>query len=520
MLKLRSTIIALGFALALVGPGIPGVHSLDTARIAHAEVAPDPTGAKTGTAADVTAAIPGKPTLDELAAEVGHSKVALNIVWTLLAGFLVMFMQLGFAMVETGLCRAKNAGHTFFMNFAVYFLGMLGFWISGYALMMGAAGGIGALGGVNVLDSGFTINFLGKPFQLFGTKGFFLGAKVYDVGAFTLFLFQMVFMDTAATIPTGAMAERWKTSNFIVFTLFMSMLVYPVFGSWVWGGGWLAKLGVNFGLGHGAVDFAGSGVVHLVGGMAALAGAIVIGPRIGKYKDGKAQSMPAHDIPMALGGCMVLAFGWFGFNAGSSLAGGDLRIVVAAVNTMLASAGGGIAAITYMYLRNGGKYDPGMTGNGFLAGLVAITAPCAFVTAPVAVLIGVIAGCLVCAAYLFLDETLKIDDPVGAVAVHGCNGAWGVLAVGLFADGRYGDGWNGVAGTVTGLFYGGGFNQLIAQALEVLACVAWVFPLFYLFFKVTNAISPIRVSKEVEIAGLDDAECGIIGYPDFQLKKN
>jgi Amt family ammonium transporter len=518
MFKLRRGLLAAVIAMVLAGPGIPASHTFDLARPAQAEAIPDSTGANTGTIADVTAKEAGKPTLEEVAAEAGHSKVALNIVWTLLAGFLVMFMQLGFAMVETGMCRAKNAGHTFFMNFAVYFLGMLGFWATGYALMMGAAGGISALGGVNVLDTGFTIQLFGKPFQLFGMKGFFLGHSVYDVGAFTLFLFQMVFMDTAATIPTGAMAERWKTSNFIIFSLWMSMLVYPIFGSWVWGGGWLAKLGVNFGLGHGAVDFAGSGVVHLVGGVAALAGAIVIGPRIGKYKDGKSQTIPAHDIPMALAGCMVLAFGWFGFNAGSSLAGGDLRIAVAAVNTMLASASGGVLAIAYMYFRNGGKFDPGMAGNGFLAGLVAITAPCAFVTAPAAIVIGAVAGVLVCVAYLFLDETMMIDDPVGAVAVHCFNGAWGVLSVGLFADGTYGDGWNGVAGTVKGLFYGGGMNQLIAQALEVIACVAWVFPMFYFFFKVTNAISPIRVSKETEIEGLDMPECGIIGYPDFKLK--
>jgi ammonium transporter, Amt family len=476
----------------------------------------DPTGASTGTIADVAAAVAGKPTLEEIGKALGHSIIASNFVWTLVAGFLVMFMQAGFMLVETGMCRAKNSAHTAFMNFAVYFLGMTGFYLTGFALMMGNGAGIASLGGVAPLGSAFTIELFGKPFQLFGTSGFMLHGHTYDVGVFALFLFQMVFMDTAATIPTGAMAERWKTTNFIVFALFMSMLIYPIFGNWVWGNGWLAKLGTNFGLGHGHVDFAGSSVVHLVGGVAALAGALVLGPRIGKFdKAGKPLAMPGHHVPMAILGAMILAFGWFGFNAGSSLSANDFRIAVAATNTMLASASGGIASMLFMYFKTK-KFDPSMTINGFLAGLVAITAPCAFVNSEVAFLIGAIAGVLVVVSVFFVEGTLKIDDPVGAISVHGVNGAWGVLSLGLFADGSYGDGWNGVAGTVKGLFYGDA-SQMVAQIIGTAACIVFVFVSFWLFFTVTNKIWGIRVSKETELEGLDIPECGGLGYPDFPL---
>jgi Amt family ammonium transporter len=244
----------------------------------------------------------------------------------------------------------------------------------------------------------------------------------YDAAIFALFLFQMVFMDTTATIPTGSMAERWNFKSFVVYGIFVGAILYPLYSNWVWGGGWLSQLGKNFGLGHGHVDFAGSSVVHMTGGVAALAGAIVLGPRIGKYKDGKVQAIPGHHIPMAVVGTFILAFGWFGFNAGSSLAGTDLRIGVTATNTMLASAAGSFGAMALMWLRFG-KPDITMMCNGMLAGLVAITAPCAFVTAPLAVLIGFIAGILVCVSVFFVERTLKVDDPVGAFSVHGVNGA-------------------------------------------------------------------------------------------------
>ena len=310
----------------------------------------DPSGGATGTINDVPAAEAGKPALQEVAEAVGHSKVAINIVWTLICGFMVMFMQAGFAMVETGFTRAKNVAHTMGMNFMVYGIGMLGFWICGFAFMFGGIGALGTLGGVTPLDHEVTVNLFGHSFGLLGMKGFFLSGDTYDVGVYAMFLFQMVFMDTTATIPTGSMAERWKFLPFVIYGFFVSMILYPLYGNWVWGGGWLAQLGVNFGLGHGHVDFAGSSVVHMVGGVAALAGAIVLGPRIGKFKkDGTPLPIPGHNIPMAIVGTFILAFGWFGFNPGSTLAGTDLRIAVIATNTMLASAAGAFAAMMIMW---------------------------------------------------------------------------------------------------------------------------------------------------------------------------
>jgi ammonium transporter, Amt family len=526
---LRSFAWGMGIGLAVFGLRVATGHAQDpTPAPAAVETAPapapapaaapkgpDPTGAATGTAADVAVKDPANPTLPEVMETVGHNKISINIVWTLVTGFLVMFMQTGFAMVETGFTRAKNAAHTFSMNYMVYPIGMFGYWVCGFALQMGGVGAVAALGGTPPLSHEFVATLFGKPFGLFGTAGFFLGADMYDVGVFALFLFQMVFMDTAVTIPTGAMAERWKWSSFLVYGFFMSMFVYPLFGNWVWGGGWLATLGANFGLGHGHVDFAGSSVVHMVGGVAALAGAIVLGPRLGKYtKDGKPVAIPGHHIPMALVGTLILAFGWFGFNPGSTLAGTDLRIAVVATNTMLAGTGGALTSMIYMMWRFG-KPDPSMMANGMLAGLVAITAPCAFVTAPVAMLIGAIAGVLVCIAVFFI-EARGVDDPVGAISVHGVNGAWGVLSLGLFADGVYGDGWNGVPGTVTGLFYGNA-SQFVAQCIGTLTCFVFVFVSFYAFFKVLDVIIGNRVSAEVELQGLDLPEMGALAYPEFQV---
>ncbi|MDO9082204.1 MAG: ammonium transporter, partial [Humidesulfovibrio sp.] len=418
----------------------------------------------------------------------------------------------------TGFTRAKNAGHTMGMNMMVYAIGMLGFWATGFALQMGGSGGAATLGGGTLLNEEFVISLFGKDFGLWGMKGFFLGGDVYDSTVLTMFLFQMVFMDTTATIPTGAMAERWTFKHFIIYGFFISMFVYPLYANWVWGAGWLSQLGANFALGHGVLDFAGSSVVHMTGGVAALAGAMVLGPRLGKFRaDGTANAIPGHHIPMAIAGCLILAFGWFGFNAGSTLAGGDLRIGVVAVNTMLASAGGSMTALLYMWLRFG-KPDVSMAANGLLAGLVAITAPCAFVTPIASVAIGAIAGVLLCMSVLFVENTLKIDDPVGAISVHGVNGAWGMIALGLFADGTYGDKLNGVDGTVKGLLYGDA-SQFVAQLVGVSVNLVFVFVVMYLFFKISNKFVKMRVAPELEQEGLDMAEVAVIGYPEFSINK-
>ncbi|WP_162923516.1 ammonium transporter [Arachidicoccus soli] len=487
-------------------------------------MAQDATGAHTGNIKNLgidTVATTSDTTLNKVISAVntignadGHNMIATNIMWTLIAGFLVMFMQAGFAMVETGFTQKKNVAHTMAMNFLVYGLGMFGFWVCGFAFMFGGGLNASTLGGApDVIPHEYIVHMFGHDFGIIGSVGFFLNSKVYDVGVFTLFLFQMVFMDTTATIPTGSMAERWSMKSFIIYGLFISMFVYPIFGNWVWGGGWLSQLGINFKLGHGDVDFAGSSVVHMVGGVAALAGAICIGPRIGKYgKDGTVNTIPGHNIPMAIIGTFILAFGWFGFNPGSTLAGQDFRIGIVAVNTMMAGTAGTLAALLYMYAK-GQKPDPGMLCNGMLAGLVAITAPCAFVNSISAVIIGAIAGLLVIFAYNFVDRKLKIDDPVGAFAVHGVNGAWGVISLGLFADGSYGDGWNGVSGTVKGLFYGDA-GQLWAQLIGVIVCFVFVFVVMYAWFKLSNKIFPLRVKAEDEIAGLDIPEMGVHGYVD------
>ena len=415
-----------------------------------------------------------------------HYGIVLNAVWTAICAFLVFFMQAGFAMVETGFTRAKNAGHTMAMNMMVFVFGALGYWICGYALQMGG-------------------------------KGFFLSSSADAVSVITLFFSQVVLMNIAATIPTGAMAERWTFKSFAIYVFFISMFTYPIYANWVWGGGWLSMLGKNFGLGHGVLDFAGSTVVHMVGGVSALAGAIVLGPRIGKYKsDGTPNALPGHHIPMAIVGCLILFFGWLGFNSGSTLAGGDLRTGVIAVNTMLASSAACFSAMCYMWILYG-KPDLSLCANGLLAGLVSISASCAFVNTVGAVIIGLIGGVLCCASIFFVERKLKVDDPIGAISVHGTCGAWGLLGLGLFADGTYGDGLNSVAGAVKGLFYGGA-SQFAAEVIGIVVNFAFVFAVMYSFFKLLNRIIQLRVSPEVEFEGLDQNEVSVTAYPDFGLK--
>ena len=527
-------------ALAALLVGIPATQSWAD------DPVPDPTGAfqATPTAYTVpgyTKPDPAKATIKDLAVAVdataqaaSRATFSVNFAWTLIAGFLVIFMQAGFALVETGLIRAKNAAHTMSMNFAVYGLGMFGFFVCGFAFMCGgyngtAIGGPVTLGGLPTLHSMLTVGSSvngDHGWGLIGTTGFCLTGNGYDSGAIVMFLFMMAFMDTTATIVTGACAERWSYKSFFIFSILVGGFIYPVFGNWVWGGGWLAQTGYRLGWGHGVADYAGSGVVHLQGGALALITAYLIGPRIGKYgKDGKVNPILPHHIPMVQLGTFILAFGWFGFNAGSSLAGSDGRIGIVAVNTMVAGMSATISGILYMWIRYD-KPDPSMMCNSMLAGLVAITSPCAFVSPVSAFIIGAVAGVLVVVSVFFWDR-VKIDDPVGAISVHGVNGLWGVIAVGLFSDGTYGQGWNGVGATeylgttgaalkgVTGLFYGDS-KQLIAQVVEAVVCIGWnVVVGVVAFWVICKVLGSKRVPAEVEIAGLDVPEMGLPGYPEF-----
>ena len=397
--------------------------------------------------------------------------VAINTIWTLLAAFLVFFMQAGFAMVESGFTRAKNAGNIIMKNLMDFSLGSLLYWACGFAFMYGA----------------------GNAF--IGTNGFFLTGGFehlgLDIPLAAYWIFQAVFAATAATIVSGAMAERTNYSGYLAYSAVITGLIYPIVGHWIWGGGWLS----------GMVDFAGSTVVHSVGGWAALAGAIVLGPRIGRYnEDGSLNAMPGHNLLMAALGVFILWFGWFGFNPGSTVAGTNLDIASIAVTTNLSAAAGATLAMITSWLKYG-KADVSMTLNGALAGLVGITAGCAAVNNIGAVIIGALSGILIVYAVEFIDN-LHVDDPVGAVAVHGVCGAFGTLLVGFFAlDG--------------GLFYGGGVDLLLTQAKGVLGVFVWTFTTAYILFKAIDAVIGLRVSRAEELEGLDSTEHGSVSYPDF-----
>jgi Amt family ammonium transporter len=415
---------------------------------------------------------------------------ALDFVWVLVCAFLVFFMQAGFAMVEGGFCRAKNVTNLMMKNVMDVAVGSLGYFALGFAFMFGA-----------------------DRMGLIGTEGWFLLGSTYDVSTYELFIFQLVFCATAATIVSGAVAERMKFGSYLLYSLLISAVVYPIYGHWVWGGGWLSEL--PFGLGH--LDFAGSGVVHLVGASVGLAGALVTGPRFGKFgPDGKPRAIPGHNMGMAALGTFILWFGWFGFNPGSTLSAHELRISVIAVNTNLAAAAGAVAAMLVMYVKSR-KFDIGMTLNGALAGLVAITASCAWVEAWAAVVIGLVAGLLVVGSVFFL-ENRGIDDPVGAVSVHGTNGIWGLLSIGIFADGTYGN-YTTDGPLATGLLYGGGAGQLIAQAIGAAACFLWAFMAGYVIFKLIDLVYGLRVSPAEELDGLDIHEHGTPAYPNFWILK-
>ncbi len=420
-----------------------------------------------------------------------NASAPIDYVWVLICGFLVFFMQAGFAMVETGFCRAKNATNLMAKNTIDFVVASLVFMVFGFAFMMGT-------------------DFKG----LIGISGWFLRGDNYDVGRYLLFFWQLVFAGTAATIVSGAVAERLKFKAYFLYSLAVTAIIYPIYGHWVWGGGWLSKL--PFGAGH--VDFAGSGVVHTIGGFVGLAGTIVLGPRFGKFgKDGKPKAIPGHSIVLATLGTFILWFGWFGFNPGSTFSAHQLRIAVIAVNTNLAAAAGAAVAILLVFAKTK-KWDVGMMLNGCLAGLVAVTAPCAWIEAWAAVVIGAVAGLLVVLSIYFW-ENVGVDDPVGAVSVHGINGIWGLLSVGLFADGTYGL-CTSEAPLVKGLFYGGGAGQLAAQAIGAAVCACWAFGLGFIVFKLMDKYFGIRVSPHEEIKGLDLQEHGTPAYPNFYTFNN
>ncbi len=406
----------------------------------------------------------------------------LNIVWTCIAAFLVFFMQAGFAMVEAGFTRAKNAVNILMKNLMDFSVGTLTFALLGFGLMFGAS------------STGW-----------FGTTHFMLSDMGEGVESWnwTFLMFQTVFAATAATIVSGAMAERTKFISYLVYSFFITLFIYPIFGSWAWGGlldggGWLE--------GKGFLDFAGSTVVHSVGGWLALAGAIVLGPRLGKYgPDGKAKAILGHNIPLAALGVFILWFGWFGFNPGSTTTGNG-SIGYIAVTTNLSAAAGAIMAmlVSWVVLK---KPDASMALNGALAGLVSITAPCDGVSPLAAAVIGAIGGALVVFSVIFIDRVLKIDDPVGAVSVHGVCGAWGTLSCGLF-------------NMDSGLFYGGGLGQLGVQLLGVGAGFIWAFGVGMVLFLGLKATIGLRVSEEEELKGLDIGEHGMEAYAGFQIFSN
>ncbi len=439
----------------------------------------------------------------------------LNLLWVVIGAVLVIFMQAGFALVETGFTQKKNAAHVMSTNFMIFGIGFVGFLFVGFPLAFGgfsySAFGLDTPPGDALIGSG-NWTFLWQGWDHLGNSA--------SPALLAFFLYMVAFMDTVATIPTGAMAERWKWKSFVIWGLFCGAIYYPLFASWTWGGGWLAKTWDTMSLGTGYVDFAGSGVVHAVGGVAALAGAIVIGPRIGKYgPDGKPNVIPGHNIPMAQLGCFILLFGWFGFNAASTFAATDVQFATVAANTAIAGAVGSVVAMYYITAKTK-KPDPGMMVNGMLAGLVAITAPCAFVAPWAAAVIGAIAAIIVIEAVWFIERK-GVDDPVGAIAVHGCGGIFGVLSVGIFANGKYGAGWNGAVDSagepkkIEGLIQGE-FGQFGAQLLGAAVIVTVIFGIAYAFFKIQNNMTKggIRPSEEEEIVGVDMAEMGVVAYVD------
>src|SRR3989344_7399528 len=401
---------------------------------------------------------------------------SIDFVWLLLTAFLVFLMQGGFAMLETGLTRAKNAGNIMMKNLIDFCFGSIMYWAVGFAFMFGTG-------------------------NLFiGMSGFFLGG-VIDYWQYAFWMFQVVFAATAATIVSGAVAERIKFKGYIFYTIFITALVYPIAGHWIWGGGWLSKLPTPF------IDFAGSTVVHSIGGWSALAGAIVLGPRIGKYVGKTIQPIKGHSLTLAALGVFLLWFGWYGFNPGSTLAGTNWSIATIAVTTTLGASAGAIGSLMTSWIKYK-KSDVSLTLGGTLGGLVAITAGTANVSPLSSIIIGLIAGILYVFSVSFFDR-IKIDDPVGAVSCHAINGVWGTLAVGLFAQKEFGG--------INGLFFGGGISQLVSQFIGVISVFIWTFVIMLIFFKIIDLIIGLRVSREEELKGLDLSEHNTEAYADFPI---
>lgn len=421
------------------------------------------------------------------------NKVAIDTLWVLVAAFLVFWMNAGFALVETGLCRAKNSVNILAKNFVVFAISSIAFYIIGWGFMFGDGNSIIGTHGLLMLSGADNSPAVGDAYS-----GVYSAMNWTGVPIYAKFFFQLVFAGTAATIVSGVVAERIKFVSFIVFSFVIVGFIYPVVGHWIWGGGWLAAYGVW--------DFAGSSVVHSTGGWAALAGVIVLGPRLGKYtKAGKVNPIPGHNLPLATLGALILWLGWFGFNPGSTMAADAEAIARIALMTNLAAAAATLSATaTAWWLL--GKPDLSMILNGTLAGLVAITAPCAFVSGPSSLVIGIVAGVLVVLAVIMFDKLL-LDDPVGALSVHLVNGVFGTLAVGLFAEDRFSPGTTG-----DGLFFGGGFSLLGSQLIGVIGVGVFVFVASFIAWYVIKLVIGLRVSEEEETMGLDIGEHGGEAY--------
>ena len=464
-------------------------------------------------------AAPEPASLEAMKGAMSNTRVAMDTIWVLVAAMLVFFMNTGFAMVESGLCRAKNTVNILAKNFVVFAIATISFWVIGWGLMFGDGNlwiglkGLFFVGGADNSPALGTAYAAMNPFSTTTYEGVYSSINWTPVPLWAKFFFQLVFAGTAATIVSGAVAERIKFSAFLVFSVVLVALVYPISGHWIWGGGVLGSAPAAGGLASwfgNFRDFAGSTVVHSVGGWAALTGALLLGPRLGKYRpDGSTNPIPGHNMSTAALGVLILWLGWFGFNPGSTMSAGDGSAIshVLVVTNLAACTGALGATVTAWLLLK--KPDLSMILNGCLAGLVAITAPCGFVSAPSAALIGLVGGVLVVVGVLFFDR-LNIDDPVGALSVHLLNGVWGTVATGLFYDDAIA---GAVAGTATGLTRGA---QTVAQLKGVLLVGVFAVAASAILWLVIKKVMGLRVSREEEIGGLDVGEHGMEAYPDFQ----